>query len=279
MKAKHLFPFSVAISLLLLAPQGSRAGVLLDDSWASSSYREQSLPRHSAWFSSGTRPGVATNALTFYLHDTSFMAITYFTEDPEQPVEIAPGKELTATFWLSLNDVAPANPSFGFRLGLFNFAGSSLVPKRVSGKKFSSASQGQGVQGYALFQNMSAALGTTPLNIRKRTAIEDGLLLGKTEDWTSLARPTNSLPKFAGFTNDVVYTLTVSLQRMAPGSMLVGVTWSNMITGAQLAASATDTNATNFAFDGIALRAMSDQTTARSITLKRARVELAPATR
>ena len=84
------------------------------------------------------------------------------------------GDTLTASIKFTFNNVAPLNTSQNFRLGLFDFADSTLSPKWATADGFGTSSQGTGVQGYALFQNMGVTFNNaSPMNLRKRTTATD----------------------------------------------------------------------------------------------------------
>src|SRR5208283_6176016 len=131
----------------------------------------------------------------------------------------------------------------------------------------SNSSQGAGVQGYALFQNMGTAFNnTTPMDIRARTNVSDSSLLGTSGDYTSLGTGPGNTNNFSGFVNGTTYTLQYAFQRTASNAMAVTVSWLNATNGATLLTSVTDTNATNFNFDGIGFRP-SEATQAASSTV------------
>src|SRR5215831_8296093 len=135
---------------------GVRADVLLDDTWADGTRTNQNLPAESAWWFSYGAAVAQTNSMFVPMRsdNTALLGITYFTDGLTNPVRLAVGESLTFSLQIVLSNVPPANPLLGFRAGLFNFADSSLSPKRVSADGFSNSSQGSGVQGYSLFQNM-----------------------------------------------------------------------------------------------------------------------------
>src|SRR6185503_624719 len=137
-----------------------------------------------------------------------------------------------------------------------------------------SASQGNGVQGYALFQNMGAAFNPSPMDLRKRTTLEDNSLLGTTSDWTSLARGPDSTNGFSGFSANTPCILQMVLQRTNSTSLFISVSWSNATTGERIVTSVTDTNATNFSFDGIAFRPQNAALTASTITFQEVTIEV-----
>lgn len=275
MKLTHLIILVFAVALGLTLP--GHAAVLLDDTWADGTRTEQNLPTKSAWYASrGPALTAAANSMTLSVSTTSVMAVTYFTSNPTNPVQLAVGDTLTARFTLTLNKVAPANKSQGLKLALVSFADSPLTTKRMSADKFSTSSQGAGVPGYALFQN----IGTTferpaPMDIRKHTSLDLGLL-SKSDDWTSLGTGPGTTDAFPGFADGTRYVLQFVLQRTGTNSLAIGTTWSNTVSGATLATSATDGVVTNFNFDGIAVRASGASSTAAKIIFNEVKVELTP---
>ncbi len=189
---------------------------------------------------------------------SSGAGITYFTANSNTPpVQLNVGDTLAATFRFTFNGVPPVGSSSqGFKIGLFDSADGSNVPKRVTadGSPFSSGGQGTFVEGYALFQKMYGAFADNqPIDIRKRTNIADASLLGASADYTSLAKGglTNT---FAGFSNLTQYTFQILLQRTNLSSMAIAMTWSNLANGATLSLSTADNVATNFSFDTIEFR-------------------------
>ena len=114
------------------------------------------------------------------------------------------------------------------------------------------------------------------MDIRKRTTLTDTSLLGTGDDWTSLVTGPGNTNVFPGFKNGTQYVLQLSLQRTDIGSLLVTETWLNLADGTTLSTSATDIGATNFNFDGIALRPQTAATSATNIVFNEVRVELVP---
>ncbi len=262
--------------LVGLASPGS-AAVLFDDTWADGTRTNQNLPVKSAWYAStGESLTATTNSMTLALEDRAVLAMTFFTSNATSPVQLKVGDTLTASFTLVLDGVAAQNGSLGFRLGLFNFADSTLADKRVSADSFNSGSQGNGVQGYALFQNMGATFSSvTPMDIRKRTSLTEVSLLGASRAWTSLGSGPGDTSTFAGFANGTRYILQLTLQRTALNSLTIAATWLNTESGATLSTSVIDNGAINFRFDGIALRPQNAMQSASTITFHEVRVESA----
>jgi Regulator of chromosome condensation (RCC1) repeat/Fibronectin type III domain len=164
--------------------------LILNDTWSTGIRTNQDLPTSSAWWASdGQSVLVTPGSMTVTVGVSSVMAITYFTPDTNSlPVELNVGDTLTATFNFILNGVVSNGiSSQGFRLGILNFADSTLNPKRMTEDGFNNNSQGNGVQGYALFGKVYGTFGDDqPIDIRKRTNLSDGALIGTSADWTSL---------------------------------------------------------------------------------------------
>jgi hypothetical protein len=275
MKLTSLIVLASVVALGLTLP--AQSAVLLDDTWADGTRTEQKLPTKSAWFVSKSSLLTATaNSMTLAISTTSVMAVTYFTTNDASPVQLKVGDTLTARFTLTMDKVAPANKSQGFKLALVNSADSPLTAKRVTADKFSTSSQGYGVPGYALFQNIGATFErSAPLDIRKHTTLDSGLL-SKSDDWTSLATGPGAVSSFPGFADGTPYVLQFMLQRTGTNSMVVGTIWSNTVNGATLALSATDGVATNFSFDGIAIRSSGASSSVAKIIFSEIKVELTP---
>jgi hypothetical protein len=266
------------VALFGLALPG-HATVLLDDTWADGTRINQNLPMKSAWYAStGPALTAAADSMTLSLSSGAVMAITYFTTNATSPVQLSMGDTLTATFRLTLKGVAAANSAQGFRLGLFDFSRSTLTHKRLSADKFSNSSQGNGVPGYALFQNMGVTFAkSAPMDIRKRTTLTHAALLGSSDSWTSLGTGPGNTDTFPGFANGAQYILQLALQRTGTNSLVISATWSNVASGATLATSVRDNGATNFNFDGIAVRPQNDASSASSISFNEVKVEVVPA--
>ena len=277
MKRTHKITLML-VALLVMASPGF-ATVYLDDFWADGSRSVQNLPTESAWFSSTSGALAATpGSMTLSMGGSAVMVLTYYTTNSTSPVQLGVGDALTATFNLTFSGLAPLNSSQGFRIGIFDFADSTLSPKRVTADGFSSSSQGGGVQGYALLQNMGSTFSnSTPMDVRKRTVLTNGSLLGTSSDFTSLGTGPGNISAFPGFSNGTNYILQITLQRTATNTMAITASWLNTASGASLITSVTDTSATNFNFDGIGLRPETADSTATTITFQEAKVEFIPA--
>ncbi len=235
------------------------ATLVLNDTWSTGVRTNQNLPTSSAWWTSSAGSLTATNGnMTLVASPSSaIQAVTYFTTDTSSPpIQLNIGDTLTATFNFIFSGITQAGSSSqGFRFGLFDFADGNNVPKRVSSDGFSSSSQGTSVAGYALFGKVYGKFSdATPIEVAKRINLSDASLLGTSGDFTSLAKDTLTTNGFGGFANLTPYSLQFVLQRTGLNSMVITITWSNMITGATLSDSATDNSASDFSFDGVAYR-------------------------
>jgi pectate lyase len=248
----------------------ARGNVVLDDTFADGKRNVQSLPTESAWYaSSASALTAAPGAMTLTLGSSAVLGVTYFTPNATSPVSLSVGDTLSVTITYTFSSVAPQNSSQGFRLAACNFG-----TNRAAADFGSSSSQGGNVQGYGLFQTMGLTFNNaTPTDIRKRTTLTDNSLLGTSGDWTSLGTGPGNTNNFPGFTNGLQYTLQITIQRTDVNTVVVSDTWLNSATGAILSTSVTDAGATNFNFDGIALRPQSAATTASSIVFNEVRVE------
>ena len=281
----------VVIVMVCLATQ-VRAGVYIDDSWSDTTrtdpatYSENGTDFdadgdiESAWFtSSAAALSAAGHNLTLTMSSSAIQSLTYFTSNSVGPAHLDLGDTLVATLHITFSSLAASPSSAGFRIGVFDFADSTLSPKRVANDASitSNNSLGNGVQGYSLFQTMGTTFSSTsPMDVRKRTGLADSALLGTSGDWTSLATGPGNTNGFGGFVNGVNYTLQISLQRSTLTSMVVTVSWLNPTNSATLTTTATDTSAVNTNFDAIALRPANAAGSATTITFTEARVELIP---
>ena len=273
---KNLYQTVLASALMLAAVSPASATVLLDDTFADGTRNNQNLPTDSAWFfSTAADVTTTTGSMSIAMPSGSLMGITYFGTNSSSPVQLGIGDMLTASITFTLNNVAPLNTSQNFRLGLFDFADSTLSPKWVTADGFGTGTQGSGVNGYALFQNMGVTFNSaSPMNLLKRTTPTDASLLGTSGDYTSQASGPGSTNNFNGFTNGGQYLLQFSVQRADAVSLVLNVTWQNIASGASLSTSVTDSAASTFNFDGIALRPSGNGSTATNIVFNEVRVDL-----
>lgn len=255
------------------------AGVILDDTWADGTRTNQSLPTHSAWFTSSASALTASmNAMTLAMGGSAILNVTYFGTNSSSPVPLEIGDTLVATLRFSFSGVAPANSSLGFRLGIFNFADSTLSPRWATSDGLGgSGGLGTGVQGYALFQNFGVLFdNASPMDLRKRTTVSDISLLGTSGDYTSLVTGPANTNGFPGFPNGTACVLQWSLHRSNSTTLVLSASWQNLSSGATLSVSVADTNAANFRFDGLALRPQTASQSATNIIFQEVKVELNP---
>src|SRR5580698_10061283 len=146
----RLFKSTFIGILLCAAIFPVQATILLDDTFADGSRSIQNLPVESAWYaSSGSSLTAAPGAMTLTLGSSAVLGVTYFTSNSTSPISLNIGDTLTANITFTFNGIAPLNTSQGFRIALCDFG-----TNRVTADFSSSSSQGAGVPGYALFQNM-----------------------------------------------------------------------------------------------------------------------------
>ena len=274
MTMRHLYQTLLAAALAFTTVVPIRATVLLDDTFADGKRNVQNLPTESAWYASSAAALTATTgAMTLAMGGSAILGVTYFTPNASSPASLNVGDTLLTTITFTFNGVAPLNTSQGFRLALCNFG-----TNRVSADFSSSSSQGGNVSGYALFQTMGVTFNNaTPTDIRTRTILTDTSLLGTSGDWASLGIGPGNTNSFPGFTSGTQYTLQLSAQRTDTGTLQLTTTWLNNATAATLSTTVVNTGATNFNFDGIAVRPQSAASSSTNIVFNEVRVELVPA--
>ena len=269
--------YFLPIFLLVLAATGVHAATLLDDTFADGTRNNQNLPTDAAWYvSSSSSWTTGAGAMSVTMSSGAILGVSYFGVNSSTPVSLATGDTLTATVKFTFNGVAPGNTSGGFKIGLFDFADSTLSPKWATADLSSNSGQGAGVQGYALFQSFGANFNNqTPMDIRKRTTTSDASLLGTSGDYTTLGSGPGSTNGFAGFVSGSQYQLQLSVSRSNATTLVISATWINVTNPASsLTYSVTDTSATSFNFDGIGFRPSSAATTATTITFNEVKVDL-----
>jgi len=271
MKRVHRITLTLAVLLGLASP--SFATVILDDTWVDGNRSNTSLPTNAAWYaSSGSALTASTGSMTLTIGGSAVLAVSYFTTNAATPVQLTVGDTLLTTITFTFNGVAAENTSIGFRLGVYEFGSN-----RVSADFSSNSSQGAGVLGYALLQNMGLAFNnTTPMDVRVRTNLTDTSLLGTSSDYASLGTGPGNTNNFGGFANGTTYTLQYAFQRTGSNAMAITVSWLNATNGAILVTSVTDTNATNFNFDGIGIRPSEASEAASSTIFQEVKVEYIP---
>ncbi len=270
---KHLLCSVLVIAAMVGLAISSHALVILDDTWADGNRNNTSLPTNAAWYaSSGSALTATTGSMTLTLGSSAILAVSYFTTNAASPVQLGVGDTLLTTITFTFNSVAAENSSEGFRLGIYEFGSNG-----VSADFSSNGSQGAGVQGYALFQNMGTAFnGTSPMDIRVRSNVADSSLLGSSGDYTSLGTGPGNTNNFGGFASGTSYTLQYAFQRTPTNTMAISVSWLNATNGAQLLTSVTDNNATNFNFDGIGIRPQEASEAATTTIFQEVKVEYIP---
>jgi len=251
---------------------------LLNDTWAGGTRTTQNLPQQSAWFASGSSTNItaSVNALNLWNGTNAVMGLTYFSPNVTTPVTLGVGDTLKATVNLVLTGVAGTNAAQGLRVGLFDFADSALSPTEVSTDGFNADSQGNGVRGYCLFQNMGKNLLTsTPVDIKVRTNLVSVTLQGTNTDFSSLIGSVVS-NNFSGFTAGRQYVLTLTLNRTGANSLTFSASWLDTVSGGIFLNTGTDAAATNFRFDGLAIRSQTAASTATNITLSGFKMDYIP---
>ncbi len=267
------------IFMVVATALAGRAATVLDDTFADGTRNNQNLPTNAAWYVSSSSSWVtATNGMTLTMGSTAILGVSYFGANSSSPVSLGVGDTLTATIKFTFSGVAAGNTSGGFRIGLFDFADSTLSPKWATADLSSNSGQGSGVQGYALFQSMGATFNnTSPMDIRKRTTTSDSSLLGTSGDYTSLGSGPGSTNGFGGFVAGTQYILQLSVLRSNSAMLVITATWQNATNNASMTWSVTDTGATGFNFDGIGFRPSSAATTASTIIFNEVKVDVTSA--
>jgi pectate lyase len=273
---KYSRPIFLALTLMSAAAAAGHASTLLDDTFADGSRNNQSLPTDAAWYvSSSSSWTTATNAMSVTMGTGAILGVSYFGTNSSSPVHLNIGDTLTVTVRFIFTNVAPANSSQGFRLGVFNFAESTLSPTWATADLSGNSTQGSGVQGYSLFQNCGVTFNnSSPMDIRVRTNLTSNSLLGTSGDHKSLATGPGNTNGFSGFANGTPYSLQLSLYRTNSTTLALTATWQNQTSGATLTTSVMDPGATTFNFDGIGFRPLSSGSTSTNITFTGVRVDL-----
>ncbi|HEY1661029.1 MAG TPA: immunoglobulin domain-containing protein [Verrucomicrobiae bacterium] len=259
------------ILLFVLTLLPAYATVLLDDTWADGTRNNENLPTDAAWyFSSASAVATTTGAMTMTVGGSAVLGVSYFTTNASSQVTLNVGDTLLTTATFTFNGLATGSSSGGFRFAVCDF-GTSRVSADFSGN----GTQGTNVSAYADFQTMSTTFGSaSPINVIKRTTLADSSLFGTGSDWTSMGTGPGNISNFPGFSNGTQYTLQIALQRTGASTMLVTETWVNTATGATISTNETDSSASNFSFDGVAMRPQGASSSATTIIFNEVRVEL-----
>ena len=266
-----------AFVLLCASVFSAPATTLFDDTFADGTRNNQNLPTDAAWYvSSSGSWTTAAGSMSVTMGSTAILGVSYFGVNSTSPVSLAVGDTLTATIKFTFTGVAAGNSSGGFRIGLYDFADSTLSPKWATADLSGNSGLGSGVQGYALFQTLGTTFNNaSPINILKRTTTSGTSLLGTSSDYTTLGSGPGSTNGFAGFVAGTQYSLQLSVLRSNATTLVITATWKNVTNGASLTWSVTDVSASNFNFDGIGFRPSSAATTAATIAFNEVKVDYA----
>ena len=265
-----------AIVFWLLAVFSSGAATLLDDTFADGTRNNQNLPTDAAWYvSTPSDWTTTTGSMALATPSSAILGVSYFGANSSSPVSLAVGDTLSATIKFTFAGVAAGNTSGSFKIGIFDFADSTLSPKWATADLSSNSGQGSGVAGYALFQSFGATFNNgTPMNLLKRTTTSDSSLLGTSGDFTTLGSGPGSTNGFGGFVAGTQYSLQLSVTRSNATTLVISATWQNVTnSSSSLTWSVVDTGATSFNFDGIGFRPAAASSTASTITFNEVRVD------
>lgn len=265
-----------AMVFWLLAVFSSGAATLLDDTFADGTRNNQSLPTDAAWYVSTPADWTTTTgSMALATPGSAILGVSYFGANSSSPISLAAGDTLTATIKFTFSGVAAGNTSGAFKIGLFDFADSTLSPKWATADLSSNSGQGSGVAGYALFQSFGATFNnTSPMNLLKRTTTSDASLLGSSPDYTTLGSGPGSTNGFGGFVAGTQYVLQLSVLRSNATTLVITANWQNATNPASsLSWSVTDTAATSFNFDGIGFRPAAASSTASTIAFNEVKVD------
>jgi len=271
------FPRLIIAALALTSITGIRATTVLDDTFADGTRNNQNLPTDGAWYVSGSSSWTTTTgSMSVAMSSTAILGVSYFGANSSSPVSLAVGDTLTASIKFTFSGVAAGNTSGGFKVGLYDFADSTLSPKWATADLSSNSGQGTGVAGYALFQSFGTAFNnSSPMDIRKRTTTSDTSLLGTSSDYTTLGSGPGNTSGFGGFVAGTQYLLQLSVLRSNATTLVITATWQNVTNPASvLTWSVVDTGATSFNFDGIGFRPSAASSTASTIAFNEVKVDV-----
>lgn len=264
------------VTLFLALPLTAPAVTLLDDTFADGTRNNQNLPTDAAWYvSSPSSWTTVAGSMSVTMGSGAILGVSYFGANSSTPVSLATGDTLTATITFTFTGVAAPNSSGGLRIGLYDFADSTLSPKWATSDLSGNSGEGNGVQGYALFQSVATTFNSaSPMNLEKRTGTGDSSLLGASGDYSPFGAGPGNTNSFSGFLAGAQYSLQFSLTRSNATTLVLTATWQNVTnTSSSLSWAAVDTNAADFNFDGIGFRPSGSSSTASVIAFNEVRVD------
>lgn len=244
-------------------PVPTPVGLVLYDNWADGDRTTGPVGiSNSVWFASSSGSLYFLDGFLYGqpASGSSRLWIGYFTDDTETnlPVHLDVGKAIKVTWRWNSSQIVPTGGNL--RVGLFDYADGG---QRVTGDNFGSGSAGNGqnVRGYMAIIDYAQTFGTSPINLRVRTALGSGNLMGSTGDYpvTLVTGPEEAAGQPA-FQDLVNYTLEFMVTRVGLNEVEVSVT----ITDGQNTWSVTgrDSVYAYHRFDAFAIRPNSLETTA-----------------
>ncbi len=205
-----------------------QATTLLNDTWADGTRNNNNLPTDSAvWIGQSAGNGsnsVSNGHLTFTLPTNSLKFWTYFTFDLSAPdgnqphnsvTQLTVGSTLTASATFSLTGVTSTTGK-SFRMGLFFDPSDARVQADVNSDGGGGTAPWTDSVGYAIEIPLSAASGTNPFQIAKRTT-SNASLLGSGSAYTNATTGGATY----SMANNTSYTLQISLFEQSATDMEV----------------------------------------------------------
>jgi len=255
-------PSSVA-TVTVQPPVPTPVGLVLYDNWADGDRTTGPVGiSNSVWFASSSGSLYFLDGFLYGqpASGSSRLWIGYFTDDTETnlPVHLDVGKAIKVTWRWNSSQIVPTGGNL--RVGLFDYADGG---QRVTGDNFGSGSAGNGqnVRGYMAIIDYAQTFGTSPINLRVRTGLGSGNLMGSTGDYpVTLATGPEEAAGQPAFQDLVNYTLEFMVTRVGLNEVEVTVT----ITDGQNTWSVTgrDSVYAYHRFDAFAIRPNSLETTA-----------------
>jgi hypothetical protein len=266
---------SSPVNLTVTAALPTPLGVVVDDRFQDFSRNDPPVGiSNSVWFaSSGVNFDASSGTnVTGIPSGGSALWLSYYTEDPASPVQLAVGRTLKATLVFAPNNVV-SNGGNSMRFGVYNYAdgGTRLVSDGSGG----SAGNGGNVKGYMFVINFGTNFSSnTPFQWYGRNNLPSGNLMGTTGDYMSLGTGPTGLPLqgTTAFQSDVEYTVELSVTRTSfTSAQLVGRISGG---GLNLTHTVTDNTFGYSRFDAFGIRPNSLATTASSFSFTQFRVEV-----